>query len=55
MLKKPCLLAGPSNRSLGPGTYNDERKLLLIIVSGMVESSGNDQLTPRNMLDIHWY
>lgn len=38
--------------SLATLTYDDKRKLLLIICDGMIIGSGNDRPTPRIVLDI---
>ncbi|KAK4056157.1 hypothetical protein OIO90_002888 [Microbotryomycetes sp. JL221] len=38
--------------SLATLTYDDKRKLLLIICDGMIIGSGNDKATPRIVLDI---
>lgn len=53
----PCYTEGTSSLrktidSLAQTKYDDKRKLLFIICDGMVVGSGNDQPTPRLVLDI---
>ncbi|KZT04957.1 glycosyltransferase family 2 protein [Laetiporus sulphureus 93-53] len=53
----PCYTEGHASLqttidSLAQMKYDDKRKLLLIICDGMVVGSGNDQPTPRIVLDI---
>ncbi|KAI0922672.1 hypothetical protein AcV5_009583 [Taiwanofungus camphoratus] len=53
----PCYTEGHSSLqktidSLAQMKYDDKRKLLFIICDGMVVGSGNDQPTPRIVLDI---
>jgi chitin synthase len=53
----PCYTEGEESLkktidSLATLTYDDKRKLLLIICDGMIIGSGNDRPTPRIVLDI---
>ncbi|CAL1709779.1 unnamed protein product [Somion occarium] len=53
----PCYTEGHSSLkrtidSLAQTKYDDKRKLLFIICDGMVVGSGNDQPTPRIVLDV---
>ena len=53
----PCYTEGTSSLkktidSLAQTKYDDKRKLLFIICDGMVVGSGNDQPTPRIVLDV---
>ncbi|KAF9817354.1 hypothetical protein IEO21_03495 [Rhodonia placenta] len=53
----PCYTEGQSSLkktidSLAQMKYDDKRKLLLIVCDGMVVGSGNDQPTPRIVLDV---
>ncbi len=53
----PCYTEGTSSlrrtiESLAQTRYDDKRKLLFIICDGMVVGSGNDQPTPRIVLDV---
>jgi chitin synthase len=53
----PCYTEGTSSLrktidSLAQTKYDDKRKLLFIICDGMVVGSGNDQPTPRLVLDV---
>ena len=53
----PCYTEGFSSLqktidSLAQLKYDDKRKLLLIVCDGMVVGSGNDQPTPRIVLDV---
>lgn len=53
----PCYTEGTSSirktiDSLAQTKYDDKRKLLFIICDGMVVGSGNDQPTPRIVLDV---
>ena len=53
----PCYTEGEESLrhtidSLSALNYDDKRKLLFIICDGMVVGSGNDQPTPRIVLDV---
>ncbi|ORY88598.1 chitin synthase-domain-containing protein [Leucosporidium creatinivorum] len=53
----PCYTEGEESLrktidSLATLTYDDKRKLLMIICDGMIIGSGNDKATPRIVLDI---
>ncbi|PCH37422.1 glycosyltransferase family 2 protein [Wolfiporia cocos MD-104 SS10] len=53
----PCYTEGHSSLqrtidSLAQMKYDDKRKLILIVCDGMVVGSGNDQPTPRIVLDV---
>lgn len=53
----PCYTEGEESLkktidSLATLTYDDKRKLLMIICDGMIIGSGNDRPTPRIVLDI---
>lgn len=53
----PCYTEGASSlrrtiESLAQTRYDDKRKLLFVICDGMVVGSGNDQPTPRIVLDV---
>ena len=53
----PCYTEGHNSlrrtiESLAQTKYDDKRKLLFIICDGMVVGSGNDQPTPRIVLDV---
>ncbi|KAJ3187299.1 hypothetical protein HDU85_006587 [Gaertneriomyces sp. JEL0708] len=53
----PCYTEGAESlqktlESLARLTYDDKRKLLLVICDGMIIGSGNDRPTPRIVLDI---
>ncbi|KAI9143903.1 chitin synthase-domain-containing protein, partial [Paraphysoderma sedebokerense] len=57
MIQVPCVTEGEESLqkaidSLATTTYDDRRKLMVIICDGMIVGRGNDRPTPRIVLDI---